>query len=87
MRYPKDKSKYGKDKLIYPYHIFARAKNSCSMARAIKTPLATFGNIWYDTHVWQGTRLDSASLAVQVVHVLLLNKTCPQDFFLKFDRR
>lgn len=35
----------------------------------------------------KGRRLDSASLAVQVVHVLLLNKTCPQDFFLEFGRR
>ena len=37
--------------------------------------------------MWQGARLDSASLAVQVLPALLLNKTCPQDFFLKFDGR
>lgn len=51
MRYSKDKSKYGKDKWIYPYHIFAHTKNSYSMARTNKNALATFWNIWYDIHV------------------------------------
>lgn len=69
------------------FTLFSLARKICSVSLQKKTPLAIFWNIWYDTHHGKWRRFDSASLAVQLLSALLLDKARPQDFFLKFDRR